>query len=134
EIYGSSETGAIAWRQSDSQWLPLPKVQISTSANGALSVQAPWIAAADEPTADAAQLHDNGFILLGRLDRVIKIEEKRVSLPMIENTLAGHPCVVEARVGRATGASRLTALVALSAQGRYQLRNGGRVALIQSLQ
>lgn len=134
EIYGSSETGAIAWRQSNSCWQPLPKVTISTSPNGALTVQSPWIALVDEQTDDAAQLEDGGFTLLGRLDRIVKIEEKRISLPMIEAALASHPYIAEARVGRATGMPRLTALAALSAQGRHQLRNSGRMTLVQHLQ
>lgn len=134
EIYGSSETGALAWRQGNHVWQPLPKVTISTAESGALCVQSPWIDAADRQTSDAAQLQDGGFTLLGRLDRIVKIEEKRISLPMIEEILASHTCIAEARVGRATGASRLTALAVLSVHGLHQLRNGGRRALIKNLQ
>lgn len=133
EIYGSSETGAIAWRNGNSLWQPLPGATLGIADNGALRAQAPWIHAADEHTSDAAQWREGGFELLGRLDRIVKIEEKRIALPMIEKALAGHDCIVEARVGRATGAARLTALVALSGRGVHALRNGGRKALIQSL-
>lgn len=133
EIYGSSETGAVAWRSGAAPWQPLPGVAISLDAQGALRVASPWVEAADEQTADGADLTAGGFHLLGRLDRIVKIEEKRIALPMIEQSLARHPFVAEARVGRPTDALRLTALVALSAGGLHALRNQGRRAVVDAL-
>lgn len=133
EIYGSSETGAVAWRQGQGDWQPLPGLHAGAAPDGALRARAPWINAADEHTADAVTVQAGRFTLLGRLDRIVKIEEKRVALPMLEQALAEHECVSEARVGRAPGASRLTALVALNKTGRHQLRNGGRAALVNTL-
>ncbi len=133
EIYGSSETGAVAWRQGQTDWQALPGLSARAAPDGALHARAPWIDAADEHTADAVKLQDGRFALLGRLDRIVKIEEKRVALPMLEQALAEHDCVSEARVGRAPGAPRLTALVALNETGRHQLRNGGRTALAGNL-
>lgn len=133
EIYGSSETGAVAWRQGPADWQTLPGLCASVAPDGALRARAPWINAADEHTADAVTLQDGRFALLGRLDRIVKIEEKRVALPMLEQALAEHDGVSEARVGQALGATRLTALVALNETGRHRLRNGGRAALINAL-
>lgn len=133
EIYGSSETGAVAWRSGAGLWQPLPGMTVGLDAQGALRVMSPWVDAADEQTADGAELAEGGFQLLGRLDRIVKIEEKRVALPMIEHTLARHPFVAEARVGRPTGALRLTALVALSAVGLHALRNQGRRSVVDAL-
>lgn len=133
EIYGSSETGAVAWRRGSADWQPLPGATISVNADGALRVQSPWVHAADEQTADGAQLTPNGFQLLGRLDRIVKIEEKRISLPMLEQSLMRHAYVSDARVGSATGATRLTGLVALSATGLHVLRNQGRKTVVEAL-
>ncbi len=133
EIYGSSETGAVAWRCGSADWQPLPGAAISVNADGALRVQSPWVNTADEQTADGAQLTPNGFQLLGRLDRILKIEEKRISLPMLEQCLMRHAYVSDARVGRATGATRLTGLVALSATGLHALRNQGRKTVVDAL-
>ena len=133
EIYGSSETGAVAWRSGASLWQPLPGVAVSLDAQGALRVASPWVEAAEEQTADGADLATGGFQLLGRLDRIVKLEEKRIALPMIEQALARHPFVTEARAGRAAGATRLTALVALSAAGLHALRNQGRAAVVDAL-
>lgn len=133
EIYGSSETGAVAWRDGAGLWQPLPGVAVGLDARGALRVTAPWIEAADTQTADGATLAAEGFQLLGRLDRIVKIEEKRIALPLLEQALARHAYVTEARVGRAAQDTRLTALVALGAQGLHALRNQGRRALIDAL-
>jgi hypothetical protein len=133
EIYGSSETGAVAWREGDSPWQPLPGVAVDLNAEGALRVQSPWVNPAEAQTADGAELAHDGFRLLGRLDRIVKIEEKRISLPMLEQALARHSYVAEARLGGLAGTTRLAALVALSAGGLHALRNQGRKALVDAL-
>lgn len=133
EIYGSSETGAVAWRSGADLWQPLPGVAVALDAHGALRVDSPWVEAVDAQTADGAALSAGRFELLGRQDRIVKIEEKRIALPMLEQALARHEYVAEARVGRAAGASRLTALVALNAAGLHALRNQGRRAVLDSL-
>lgn len=133
EIYGSSETGAVAWRCGSADWQPLPGAAISVNADGALGVRSPWVQTADEQTADGARLTADGFQLLGRLDRIVKIEEKRISLPMLEQSLMRHAYVSDARVGNATGATRLTGLVALSATGLHALRNEGRKTVVDAL-
>ncbi|WP_454673607.1 AMP-binding protein [Achromobacter pestifer] len=133
EIYGSSETGAVAWRTGSADWQPLPGAAISLNADGALRVRSPWVDAADEQTSDGAQLTSGGFQLLGRLDRIVKIEEKRVSLPMLEQSLMHHAYVDDARLGSSAGAARLTGLIALSAAGLHTLRNHGRKAVVDAL-
>ncbi|MBO1016968.1 acyl-CoA synthetase [Achromobacter sp. SD115] len=133
EIYGSSETGAVAWREGGSPWRPLPGVAVDLNGEGALRVRSPWVNPAEAQTADGAELADGGFRLLGRLDRIVKIEEKRISLPMLEQALTRHPYVAEARLGALAGAARLAALVALSAGGLHALRNQGRKAVVDAL-
>ncbi len=88
EIYGSSETGVLAWRQrrsDDTPWQPLPGVTL-TAENDRWRVTSPLIA---EPAGllleDALRVTaDNHFHLLGRRGRVVKIAEKRVSLAEVE--------------------------------------------------
>lgn len=133
EIYGSSETGAVAWRMGSEDWRPLPGAAVSLSADGALRVQSPWVDTADEQTSDGAQLTPGGFQLLGRLDRIVKIEEKRISLPMLEQALMRHGFVADARLGCPRGASRLAGLIALSATGLHTLRNQGRKTVVDAL-
>ena len=136
EIYGSSETGGIAWRQGGSLWQPFTGVELDQDEQGALRVASPYLPPGHvEQTADAVQIQADGrFKLLGRLDRIVKLEEKRISLPMLENALAEHPFVGEARLSVIEdNRAFLAALIALSDAGLHALRNQGRRALTQAL-
>lgn len=136
EILGSSETGGIAWRQGDPLWRAFDDVTLSQDADGALRIESPYLPSGHvEQTADAVRFVEDGrFELLGRLDRIVKLEEKRISLPLLEQALAAHEWVSEARLGvvRENRAS-LGALVVLSVSGVHALRNQGRRALTQAL-
>ncbi|MBD9501557.1 AMP-binding protein [Pseudomonas sp. BGr12] len=136
EIYGSSETGGIAWRQGGQLWQPFEGVMLNQDEHGALRIESTYLPPGEtEQTADAARICADGrFELLGRLDRIVKLEEKRISLPQLEAALMKHPFVSEARLGVVQeNRASLGALVALSDAGLYELRNGGRRALTQRL-
>jgi acyl-coenzyme A synthetase/AMP-(fatty) acid ligase len=97
EIYGSTESGGIAWRRQteDVRWTLLPEVVADTAADGALLVRSPFTGGSGAlRMEDTAELHHKGRFSLGaRLDRIIKIEEKRLSLPEMEVWLAAHAAV-----------------------------------------
>ncbi|MCH9691953.1 MAG: AMP-binding protein [Gammaproteobacteria bacterium] len=88
EIYGSTETGGIAWRRqlANILWQPLQSVEVNCTENCLLKVKAPWISKIIS-SQDRVQITDGGFHLLGRADQIIKIEEKRISLTQVENLL-----------------------------------------------
>ena len=136
EILGSSETGGIAWRQGPGLWQPFADVQLSQNEEGALLIASAYLPHGHlEHTADAARIEADGrFELLGRLDRIVKLEEKRISLPMLEQALVNHDWVAEARLGVIhENRASLGALLVLSASGLYALREHGRRALTHSL-
>ncbi|MDU9403004.1 AMP-binding protein [Pseudomonas sp. zfem004] len=136
EILGSSETGGIAWRQGEALWQPFAGVVLSQDADGALRIASPYLPAGHvEQSADAAEFASDGrFRLLGRLDRTVKLEEKRISLPMLEQALCAHAWVAEARLGVIEeGRAFLGALLVPSAEGLHALRNQGRRALLEGL-
>lgn len=136
EILGSSETGGIAWRQGEALWQPFADVVLSQDADGALRIASPYLPAGHvEQSADAAEFASDGrFRLLGRLDRTVKLEEKRISLPMLEQALCAHAWVAEARLGVIEeGRAFLGALLVPSAEGLHVLRNQGRRALLEGL-
>jgi len=103
EIYGSTETSGIAWRQSGNgpEWKPFDNAQISLNKDSCLIIRSPYI---KDPngfeTADLAQIYPDGrFILKGRIDSVVKIEEKRISLVEMEDRIlssgfASEVCVI----------------------------------------
>ncbi|WNH48647.1 AMP-binding protein [Stenotrophomonas aracearum] len=115
EVFGSSETGGIAWRRWSAdapQWHPLPGVAWRIE-DGCLSVSSPhladsaWWQTQDRVEADAGQ----SFRLLGRVDRIVKIEERRVSLDALEQQLRAHPQVQDVRVLVLPGAREQLAAV-----------------------
>ena len=77
---------------------------------------------------DAVELLPDGrFFLLGRLDRTVKIEERRLSLPDMEARLATHPWVTAVALVAVTGRRQsVGAVVILNEQGRQQLAVVGR--------
>lgn len=102
EIYGSTETGGIAWRRQDgdpasSLWTPCPDVALAFLEDGALEVDAFRAGPRPVRMEDAARPAPGGrFELLGRLDRIVKLHEKRIALPEVEAALEAHPFVVRA--------------------------------------
>jgi len=139
EVYGSSETGGIAWRQADrhgARWTPLPGVQWRLE-DGLLSVRSPHLPTQDwHRCPDRAESADQGgFALAGRADRIVKIEEKRVSLSLLERELAASPLVHEARavVLDLVIGQRLGAVIVPSDAGRVLLAGSGRAAMASAL-
>ncbi len=103
EIYGSTETGGIAWRNQGPEpesrlWTPLDDVTLSFR-EGALVVASFRAGPRPLRLEDGAEPAGGGrFRLLGRLDRTIKLEEKRISLPELEQALEALPWVARAAV------------------------------------
>lgn len=132
EIYGSTETGAMAYRRPAQLWRPLPDIRCGQDENGALWVESPRIKAREQ-TADIVVLREAGFELLGRADRIVKLGDKRVSLAKIEQDLQRHEFVSDAYVARHPQKQRAAAWVALSRAGIEYWRENGRKATIDLL-
>jgi uncharacterized membrane protein/acyl-CoA synthetase (AMP-forming)/AMP-acid ligase II/3-hydroxymyristoyl/3-hydroxydecanoyl-(acyl carrier protein) dehydratase len=91
EVYGSTETSGIAWRQSvnGQEWTVFDNAKISQNKDGCLIIRSPYIKdPAGFETADTVEILDDGrFLLKGRIDSVVKIEEKRISFTEIESRI-----------------------------------------------
>ena len=108
EVYGSTETGGVAWRAWDgaadrSWWTPIQGVSSEIREDEAgprLWVRSGCTYGQDwMPTGDLARVDtDHRFMLLGRADDVLKFEDKRVSLGEMRARLLQHPWVAEARL------------------------------------
>jgi acyl-coenzyme A synthetase/AMP-(fatty) acid ligase len=144
EVYGSSETGGIAWRQrtpdADDSWRALPFVEWRVGEpDQLLEVRSEqvgpggWLELADRIAPDGK----GGFVLQGRADRIVKIEEKRVSLEAVESALVASNLVLEARViacpEQMGGRQALAAFVVPTAPGRALLAAGGKAKLNKHL-
>lgn len=89
DVYGSTETGGIACRRLESDRTPyrlLPGVELRAACDGGLELRSPFLDHGEwQPLADRGELLADGNLrLLGRQDRIVKIEEKRISLSAIE--------------------------------------------------
>ncbi|PPD47367.1 MAG: AMP-dependent synthetase [Methylobacter sp.] len=182
EIYGSSETGGIAWRQqektwtlfsgmrltfeNDGWWLHSPYLEIPPNPpftkGGEVEIQ-PTDTQEGETTAHSllqslnehkksppfvkgglggdfqlndqlTVLDDGRFLLHGRSDRIVKIEEKRLSLTELEQRLLALPWIDEAHALVIAKSRDLVAVtVVLSQPGAEQLANQGRNLIIKQL-
>lgn len=124
EVLGSSETGGIAWRAQsteDALWRAFPGLELKSNEDGALVLRSPFLPDNKSyVTADAIELVDiDRFRLLSRLDRIVKIEGKRVSLPEVEKHLENHPWISHSTV-LVTRRHRdmLSALIVLTPEGQ----------------
>ncbi len=101
EVLGSTETGGIAFRQQmlSKLWKPLENVKITQDEhNQCLLVDSPFFSG-EKPflTADQIELDADGlFTLVGRVDRIVKVEGKRVSLDAVENHIKSHELISDA--------------------------------------
>lgn len=135
EVYGSSETGGVAWRQrqpgADERWTRLPGVEVRSD-NDVLEIRSAHLPdTAWFRTTDRATLSDDGHLTLhGRVDRIVKIEEKRVSLDLLEARLMRSPLVSEARVLLIDGDRQcIASFLVLSGAGQAALNAHGKHAL-----
>jgi acyl-coenzyme A synthetase/AMP-(fatty) acid ligase len=139
EVFGSSEAGGIAWRQRSvhaDRWQPLPGVEWRIEGD-LLALRSPhlpdaqWCLTSDRVRADT----DSSFVLLGRADRIVKIEEKRVSLSAIESRLAESPLLADQRalVLAAGKGQRVAAVVVPSDAGWALLGARGQRAFNETL-
>lgn len=129
EIYGSTETGALACRQHDrpeEAWRALPGVQLVAAPSGHAEAVGTHIPGGRAQLADHLRLRgEAGFDLLGRQDRVAKIEAKRVSLDEVEARLRELDEVEDAIVVVHGDPARLAACVVPSSVGANFLANHG---------
>ena len=139
EVFGSTETGGVAWRQRDGStmedaWTPFPGIGIALGHDGALRLDSPYLAERDYRMDDAAELLPDGrFLLRGRLDRVVKVEGKRLSLPQLEQLLAKHEWVSVACAVPLPSPQRVGVVVVPSAAGAAVLRGEGLRAVRDAL-
>jgi len=139
EVFGSTETGGVAWRQRDGSaqedaWTPFPGIGVRLDRDGALLIDSPYLEARGWRMEDAATLLPQGrFLLGGRLDRVVKIEGKRLSLPELEQRLQAHAWVAAACAVPLPAPRRLGVVIVPSPAGAAALEREGRRAVREAL-
>jgi acyl-coenzyme A synthetase/AMP-(fatty) acid ligase len=128
EVYGSTETSGIAFRQSKNglAWTPFDNARITLNESGCLVIRSPNIKdPAGFATGDLAEiLPDGSFLLHGRADSIVKIEEKRISLPEVESRLLQSGLAADVSVlAMADKRQYLAAALVLNQAGIEKFRN-----------
>lgn len=139
EVYGSTETSGIAYRQSKNgmEWTPFDNAKVWCADDGCLVIVSPYI---KDPngfaTSDLADMLPNGkFRLLGRADSIVKIEEKRISLNEVEQRILQTGLASDAKVIAMEGKRQyLAAAVVLNERGRARFDGKKRLEINRAFQ
>jgi len=133
EVFGSTETGGIGFRQqkqASTPWRLFDAIDMALNAKGCLRVCSAFI----DPdswyqTSDQCQIMDERhFSLQGRTDRVVKVEEKRISLAEVERRLCQLSWIDEAAVLTLDEPNRLVvaAVLTLTDEGQQHMQILGK--------
>lgn len=131
EIFGSSETGVVAHRRPliCQEWQAFREVRIELAGEKGIRVFSPAVLPGEHASlGDSAELLSGGrFRLLPRVDRIVKIADKRVSLCEVEQCLLGSQLVKQAHALVLPGSrvARLAVAVVPSKQGIKVLQEQG---------
>lgn len=130
EVYGSTETSGIAYRQQNKDkniWTPFDNAKVWKGEDGCLRIISPYIKNPEGfATADLVEFtgEDQKFILKGRSDSIVKIEEKRISVTEVENRILETGLVNDVKVIALSNDVRqyLAAVIVLNEKGRAQFK------------
>jgi len=136
EVFGSTETGGVGYRRQHSPlapWQTFTQIEIKSDPdNGALQLRSPYLDHNDWLHCDdkISIIGEGLFTLEGRLDRIVKVEEKRLSLVQMDSLLAQHPYVSKAALLMLEQPRlQLGAAIELTTEGKQQLDATGKLAL-----
>ena len=137
EIYGSTETGALASRITrdtlETGWRSLPDVEIDIF-DHTLCARGPHLTSSDWfETEDRAEWNSSGgFDLRGRTDQIVKVADKRVSLTELERLTTSRADIHSARVLLLPGGALGCAIVPSDA-GWQALRLRGKADFVGAI-
>jgi len=137
DIYGSSETGHIAWRSSpDMPWTLQRDVEFKKPIDEILEIKSKFCPNDDWfSTSDLARQSGNSFEILGRADRILKIEGTRISLSQLISAIKGSDLVEDCHISDLEGGKRsqLGCVIKLNSHGCLLILTEGKLALINHL-
>ena len=130
EIYGSTETGIVA-RDEGCGLRLFGAVNAGLDGRGALNVSSPWCEFFQ--TNDAASIDDGRLALQGRIDRIVKLNDKRVSLESIEAKLLESGLLADCYCAPHPKFKRIAALLQLNCEGLKKFRKIGKKGVAAEL-
>ncbi|MBR6163181.1 acyl-CoA synthetase [bacterium] len=132
EIYGSTETGIIGYRTNsfDEELTLFSEVNITPCEEGSI-VNTPYAINNEILIHDAIEVKGRKILLKNRTDRLLKIQEKRISAESMESKLRESELVNDAFCFKKT--DKIACLCALSTEGKNYLLKNGIVELTKEL-
>lgn len=96
DIYGSTETGNIAYKCGGDVFTVMGGVEVYPDEDGRITVKSEFFPADKMVLNDVIEKKsESKFVLKKRVDRIVKILEKRISLDELENNLSKHKDIQE---------------------------------------
>lgn len=130
DLYGSTETGAIARNYGDGLRI-FSAVSAGVDERGTLNVKSPWCDFFQSN--DIAVIKDDRLELFGRIDRIIKLHDKRISLESIENSLLQSGLLNDVSCGIHQQFNRACAILQLNENGILKFKKYGKKGLVDEL-
>jgi hypothetical protein len=127
EIFGSTEAGSVAWRRQagGEEWTVFDEVSATVGEDGLIVVDSAFSLEHPLVMGDRVEFTSSRrFRLLGRADRNVKILEKYVSLPELEDAMRSHTFIAKSHaIASDDAVPRIHALVELTEEGRRWLKD-----------
>ena len=133
DIYGSTESGTIGYRTdcNDDYFTLFGDSKIQISENNTTVLQSSYFYEDKLILNDYIEQKGDKFKVLGRSDRILKVQEKRISAIELENYLNEHPLIINSYCMK-TG-EKVAAVVVLTEEGKEKLLKYGSVEIIKEL-
>ena len=138
EIFGSTETGGVAFRQQSGGdvWTIFDGVKTHTDDNGCIVADSDFCCVRPYPMSDVVEMqNEHQFLLKGRADRIVKIAEERISLPEYESKLNTHRFIEQSYVTsvQQNGRDIIGCVIVLNDDGKNFIISQGRRALVNDI-
>ena len=133
DIYGSTECGIIAYRTSSTaDWLTaFSDVEVSVDSDSVIHIKSRYFLENEQVMGDLIELDGNRFKITGRADRILKIQEKRISAVELEEYLNKNELIENSYCFKYN--EKIAAAVVLTQEGKEKLLETGSVELIKIL-
>ncbi|MBR3148328.1 MAG: acyl-CoA synthetase [Alphaproteobacteria bacterium] len=138
EVFGSTETGGVAFRQQENGplWTVFDGVKINSDENNCIIADSEFCCVRPFQMSDVIESqNEHQFVLKGRADRIVKIAEERISLPEYEDRLCSHKFVEHAYVTTVNQNGRVVigCVLTLTDEGKNFITSHGRHEFITNI-
>ena len=138
EVYGSTESGVVAFNAHfNDKFIPFSGVELKTNSDSRLIIRSAWAQNAlmqgDFVSNDSARIENGALILQGRMDRIVKFFEKRVSLDSLEARIRALEIIDDCFVGLIDGRNHAHCILVLSDLGKELFLQSGKKGVVEAI-